>query len=293
MRELGVHDLAYVPIEFAGELVGLLVAGTGSPDQAELVERLPALVEFAGIAAQILGPDLHHHRKEAVNRRRILQVIQTHAFATVFQPVVDLSSGRVLGHEALTRFVSGSTPDRVFSEAQAHGLGLELEAATLETALESSGPLPANVFLHLNVSPAMILAVEPLRSILARWGWGVILEITEHEPVDDYEALRSALREVGPDVRLAVDDAGAGFASLKHILELRPAYVKLDRALVGGIDGDKARQGLVAGMRHFAQSIDCELVAEGVETEAERRTLLDLDIRLGQGYLFGQPGPVA
>jgi EAL domain-containing protein (putative c-di-GMP-specific phosphodiesterase class I) len=293
MGDLGISDLAYVPIEFTGEIVGLLVAGTGSSDRTELVERLPALVEFAAVSAPILGPDLAGHRMAARSRRRILEVIETNAFSTVFQAVVDLATGTVLGHEALTRFAGGAAPDWVFAEARNHGLGLELEAATLETALASSGPLPVSGFLDLNVSPAMILAVEPLRSILARWGWGVVLEITEHEPVHDYEALRSALRELGPNVRLAVDDAGAGYASLKHILELRPTYAKLDRALVAGINNDKARQGLVAGMRQFAESIDCQLVAEGVETEEERQTLLSLGVQHGQGYLFGHPRAAA
>jgi PAS domain S-box-containing protein len=293
MRSLGVSDLAYVPIQFAGDLAGLLVAGTGSADRTELVERLPALVEFAAISAPILGPDLSGRIEAAARRSALLELIEGQAFSTVFQPVVDLATGAIVGNEALTRFASGASPDRVFAEAGAVGLGLELEAATLETALASSGPLQATGFLDLNVSPAMILAVEPLRTILSNWGWSVILEITEHERVTDYEALRAALRELGENVRLAVDDAGAGFASLKHIIELRPAFVKLDRGLVDGIDTDKARQGVVAGMRHLAESIDCQLVAEGVETEAERAVLLGLGIRLGQGYLFGRPRPAS
>lgn len=292
LRDVGVRDLAYVPIEFAGSVVGLLVAGTGARDRTELVERLPGLAEFGAIVAQILGPELSTRREAASGRARIRAVIDDRAFAPVFQPVVHLATGAVLGHEALSRFDDGTPPDRMFALAAASGLGLELEAATLEAALAASGPLPANGFLDLNVSPDLIVAVEPLRSLLARWGWGVILEITEHQPVADYEVLRSALRELGPGVRLAVDDAGAGFASLKHIVELRPAFVKLDRALVGGLEADKARQGLIAGMRHFADSIGCQIVAEGVERDEERQALLALGITMGQGYLFGQPRPV-
>jgi EAL domain-containing protein (putative c-di-GMP-specific phosphodiesterase class I) len=96
----------------------------------------------------------------------------------------------------------------------------------------------------------------------------------------------------GPSVRLAVDDAGAGFASFRHVLQLNPAFVKLDRSLVAGIDSDPAKQALVAGMRQFARATRCRLIAEGVETEAERAALAGLGVRLAQGYLLGRPGPL-
>jgi EAL domain-containing protein (putative c-di-GMP-specific phosphodiesterase class I) len=118
-----------------------------------------------------------------------------------------------------------------------------------------------------------------------------VLEITEQSPVEDYDAVHEAVRSLGPDVRLAVDDAGAGFASLRHIIELRPQFVKLDMALVRGIDRDPARQALVAGMVYYAGATGCALIAEGVETEGERRTLRRLGVSFGQGYLLGKPGP--
>ena len=137
----------------------------------------------------------------------------------------------------------------------------------------------------------MVLAGEPLHSVLGRSPARVVLEITEHVGVDDYGALRRALADLGTDVRFAVDDAGAGFASLRHILELAPSHVKLDRALVTRIDTDPARQALVAGLVHFAGEIGAMLIAEGVETAGERDTLLRLGVRVGQGYLLGRPAP--
>jgi len=119
----------------------------------------------------------------------------------------------------------------------------------------------------------------------------VVLEITEHVDVQDYEILRASLASLGSDVRFAVDDAGAGFASLRHILELAPSHVKLDRGLVARIDTDPARQALVAGLVHFATEIAVMLIAEGVETEDERQTLLRLGVHVGQGYLLGRPAP--
>jgi EAL domain-containing protein (putative c-di-GMP-specific phosphodiesterase class I) len=123
-------------------------------------------------------------------------------------------------------------------------------------------------------------------------GFNVVLEITEHDQVNDYPALVAAIADLGDHVTIAVDDAGSGFASLRHIVELRPAYVKLDRGLIAGIDRDVARQAMVAGLREFAARLDVTLVAEGVEREAEWATLLGLDLRRGQGYLFGRPAPV-
>jgi EAL domain-containing protein (putative c-di-GMP-specific phosphodiesterase class I) len=103
-------------------------------------------------------------------------------------------------------------------------------------------------------------------------------------------AFRAAIAALERPVQLAVDDAGAGFASFRHILELDPAFVKLDRSLVQGIDGDPTKQALVAGMRHFARATHRRLIAEGVETDAEAAALAALDVRLAQGYLFGRPG---
>jgi EAL domain-containing protein (putative c-di-GMP-specific phosphodiesterase class I) len=137
----------------------------------------------------------------------------------------------------------------------------------------------------------MVMAGEPLAGLLRRAKRDLILEITEHDQVDDYVALRQAIAALGEGVRFAIDDAGAGFASLRHILELSPTHVKLDRGLVSRIHTDPARQALVAGLVHFAERVDLRLIAEGVETMPERDTLLRLGVRIGQGFLFGQPKP--
>ena len=123
-------------------------------------------------------------------------------------------------------------------------------------------------------------------------GRRLVLEITEHSVIADYPVFLEAVAALGFPVDLAVDDAGAGFASLRHILELRPALVKLDRSLVAGLETDKVRQAMIVGLRHFSRATGCRLVAEGIETEAELAALRDLDIHLGQGYLLGRPLPV-
>jgi EAL domain-containing protein (putative c-di-GMP-specific phosphodiesterase class I) len=119
----------------------------------------------------------------------------------------------------------------------------------------------------------------------------LIVELTEHERIDDYVAVGSALDRLGPNVKLAIDDAGSGYASLRHILALQPAYVKLDIEWVSGIDRDPVRRALVTGLAYFATETGCELIAEGIETQEELEALRALGVQLGQGFLLGRPMP--
>jgi EAL domain-containing protein (putative c-di-GMP-specific phosphodiesterase class I) len=130
-----------------------------------------------------------------------------------------------------------------------------------------------------------------LKQLIEQTSRELVLEVTEHKEITDYPAFRQAVRGLGARVRLAVDDAGAGFAGLRHIVELRPSFVKLDRQLIADINSDDARQAMVAGMVHFARNSGCWLIAEGVETEAELSCLRSLQLRYMQGYLLGQPAP--
>jgi EAL domain-containing protein (putative c-di-GMP-specific phosphodiesterase class I) len=119
-----------------------------------------------------------------------------------------------------------------------------------------------------------------------------VLEVTEHVPVSDYSALRAAIARLGPTMRMAVDDAGAGVANFAHIVELRPAFVKLDMRLVRGIDADRTRQALVLGLLHFASESQSQTIAEGVETNEELETLRALGVPFAQGYLLARPAAV-
>jgi EAL domain-containing protein (putative c-di-GMP-specific phosphodiesterase class I) len=171
------------------------------------------------------------------------------------------------------------------------GLGAELETATLQAALAAAEALPRSAWLNLNASPELILAGEPLRTLLAGSRRRLVLEVTEHAAIADYPAFRAAMAAFGPEVEFAVDDAGTGFASLRHIVELRPAFVKLDRSLMAGIESDEARQAMIVGLCHFAQVTGCRLIVEGIETDRELKVLRGLAIELGQGYLLGRPLP--
>lgn len=291
---LGIHGLAFAPIVVEEEVVGLLGLGSAHRGAAtRLTERLSALADFAAIAAAVLGPTFWRRAQFEQARGHIRLMIERRSFEAVFQQIVDLQSGEVLGHEALTRFADGPPADQQFGSAGALGIGIELEIATLEAALEAAVALPRAAFLSVNVSAATVLAGEPLASMAKRHGGPLVLEITEHEAVTNYAELRAAVAALGPDVRIAVDDAGAGFSSMRHILELRPNFVKIDRSLVAEIEQDPARQAFLGGLRQFADSVGCRLVAEGIETEAELATLRRLGMHVGQGYLLGRPVPVS
>jgi PAS domain S-box-containing protein len=287
---IGLRGQAYVPVRSGTSLIGLLTVGSRDPDAvAILTERLPAILEFASLAGVLLAPSVSITSGMAVTRGRIQAVIDVQAFHPVFQPIVDLATGEPIGYEALTRFDDGTPPDRVFAEARRCGLEQELESVTLRAAIAASEVLPAERFLSLNVSPTLILAGDELRAILADRTRPIVLEVTEHDTIDDYGALRSAFVALGSGLRLAVDDAGAGVANFNHLVELRPQFVKVDIGLVRGVNADLTRQALIVALLHFARSTDCHVVAEGIETEAERAVLEKLEVEFGQGYLFGRP----
>ncbi len=293
-ESLGIRAFAYVPFSEGGSLLGVLAAGSAAPDAGvQLAEHLPALVDFAAIGGALLGPGVRGRQQTAQRRLHVRALIANGAFSPVFQPIAALGDGTLEGFEALTRFANGTPPDVQFAEAHGVGMGLDLELATLAAALKAGARRPTGTSLHVNASVALLLAGDRLRTLLdARATGRLLIEVTEHDRVGDYAAVRQAVERLGPGVRLAVDDAGAGYASLRHILELAPTVVKLDRSLVAGIDGDPARQAVVEGMQQFGRRGGFVLVAEGIETEAERDTLRRLGVPLGQGYLLGRPGPL-
>jgi len=137
-------------------------------------------------------------------------------------------------------------------------------------------------------------AIEVLDAVLAGALRPLALEVTEHAPVEDYAVLRDALAPLRKSgIRLAIDDAGAGYSSLQHIIQLRPDIIKLDMSLTKSIDSDQARRALASALTFFAREVGSVIVAEGIETEAELATLQRLDVSRGQGYLLGRPGDLA
>jgi EAL domain-containing protein (putative c-di-GMP-specific phosphodiesterase class I) len=284
--------MAIIPLRTSSAMLGAIVVCTESAEGVTfLAGRLPILESFGAVASALLGPGIISRQQRGELRRDLEAVLSAHAFQPVFQPVMDLTTGETVGHEALTRFQDGTRPDRRFADASAVGLGLELEAACLEAAVAAAPGLPGNGWLSLNVSPDLLIERDRLRHALRRETRAIVLEVTEHVAIENYAAVRHAVSSIGSNVQVAVDDAGAGFASFRHILELRPDFVKLDIGLVRQIDHDDVRQALVAGIVYFAKKSACLLIAEGIETPGERDQLRSLGVDLGQGYLLGRPAP--
>ena len=227
-------------------------------------------------------------------RRHIQAVLDDGGPQILVQPIVDLTTGAVVGGEALSRFAGSPAqgPDRWFADAIDVGFGSELELTVVRLALAKLKAMPGSAYLSINMSPSTASStafVDLLGSsevALDR----VVIELTEHSDVSDYALLRIALanlRDMG--VRIAIDDTGAGFASLSHVLKLRPDIVKLDIDLIRGIHTDPARRSLVSGLLIFAKEIGTQLLAEGIETADELSTLREIGVMYGQGYYLGTP----
>ena len=252
------------------------------------------------LLADLISDHLRHgalaaQRDVPARRERLRAFLTRTAVVTHLQPIVDMATGETVGHEALSRFPgwTGGGPAGLLSEAAAVGLGVEVEELAARSALDVAGGLPAELPLAVNVSPEALLCETVVGLLLARRG-PLGIEITEHSRVDDYDSVLAAtrrLREAG--ITITVDDAGAGYASLRHILRLSPDVIKLDIGLVMGVHTDPARQAMTSAMVAFARETGARLVAEGVEEAAERDALLDRGVRYGQGYLFGRPRPAA
>jgi EAL domain-containing protein (putative c-di-GMP-specific phosphodiesterase class I) len=287
----GVAAAAYVPVHHDGRLIGLLgaAAGKAAGGRDILSDQFPVLIEVADVAGPALGPALAALDERSTAASVIESVLADRRFYPVFQPVRELVTDRIVGYEALTRFDEPLRPDRVFRMASALGRLRELEVATLGAALDAARELPRDCWLSVNASAELLSGDGTLAGILDGTRRRLVIELSEHELIQDYAPIRTAIQSLGPRCSLAVDDAGAGFASLRHILEVRPAYVKLDLALVQGVSDDVTRRALVAGMVHFARDANFTLIAEGIETPADLATLRMLGVLLGQGYLLGRP----
>ena len=249
--------------------------------------------EFASFVAGALGHDLAEQRRLAAVADRVREVLDEDAVEVTFQPIVDLRERAVVGYEALARFPTHPprSADAWFADAAAVGLQRELELAALGAALAHVERLPDSTYLAVNMSPGTACLPDLTDAIAGTPGDRLVIELTEHAPVEDYVVLREALDRLrARGIRLAIDDAGAGFASLRHILRLAPDLIKLDNALTHNIDTDPVRQALASALIAFAAEVDTRIVAEGIENHWELDALRGLGVSYGQGFHLGRPG---
>lgn len=208
------------------------------------------------------------------------------------QPLINLADQRIIGVEALARFRDGRGPDQWFREAQACGLSKQLDLVAFEAAAQLLTELPEDVLLSVNAGPDLLLDPR-LRRRLVQSGLPLhrlVIEVTEHARVTDYAALSHAVESLREHrVRFAIDDTGAGYASLNHVLQLRPDVIKLDRGLITGVESDPARRALVTALVLLALELGASVTGEGIETLGQLEALSTLGVDHGQGYLLARP----
>jgi EAL domain-containing protein (putative c-di-GMP-specific phosphodiesterase class I) len=312
-RQVGLRSAIVTPLLCEGELVGVLKVLSDKPSAygARHVALLQTLAAFIGA---MLHSALEHARMSAIvemamavdasaaailedERWRLEALIASGGIRPVFQPIVELASGQVVGYEGLSRFDASValSVDEWFEMAERAGMCVELEAACMAAIVDALALSPGiGGYISINVSPKTLMEYdfERLPDRSGQGGW--VLEITEHSEVKDYPVLAQRVRALqAQGFRIAIDDAGAGYSSLRHVLRLAPDIVKLDVSITRDIDKILRNQQLSSAIISFGRETGISLVAEGVETAEERDTLQRLGVVYGQGYLFGKPSPPA
>jgi EAL domain-containing protein (putative c-di-GMP-specific phosphodiesterase class I) len=293
--DMGVRAHISVPIKLTdGSTYGMFCCVSTEP-QPSLNERdVKMMRAFAELTAIMISREIQTTTEFRASLERIQRVLDNHELTMVVQPIYRIADHKLVGFECLARFAGaeGWSPDIWFKMAQSVGLGTELEMMAVRSGLLFLNLFPEDLYLTFNVSPATITSGEVAKVIPKEFGKRIVLEITEHASVEDYHDLGAALKDLRKHgVKLAVDDAGAGYASLRHILALQPDIIKLDISLTRNIHDDPARHALAAALVHFGQETKSQILAEGVETAAELESLRKLGVQTAQGYFLGRPMP--
>lgn len=290
--ELPVGTLLSAPVAFSdGRVYGTFCTFSHQPDPGVRDRDLGTVRLLAALTGRYLEREAARSERRAQAAADVLEVLAVGRVQTVFQPIIDLRSGRPAGWEGLRRFPSGR-PDEWFARAADAGLAVPLELTALEEAVRHVPDLPEGAYLAVNLSPATLVSPQfearatdlPLHRL--------VIELTEQTEVSCYSALADRvrwLRERGG--RIAVDDAGAGYAGLERIVTISPDILKLDAHLTRGVVDDPARQAGAAAMSWFAERIGAKLVAEGVEDADELEALRGLGVSFVQGFHTGRPRP--
>ena len=236
-------------------------------------------------------------------RNELLETILDHRIYSVYEPIVEVESRTVFGYEALARGPEGSrfhSPLALFSAAEEHELVFELDCVCRESGLRGAMDFPSGTKLFLNIRPTTIhdpsFREDRLIETLQRRQLAptdVVFEISEQESIRSFAAfreMRDYYRSLG--FQFALDDTGAGYAGLEELLEVEPDYIKIDRAMVSGVDQDPARQDVLTAVLQLADKMGAQVIGEGLDTIEELEMLGRLGIRFGQGWLFGHPTPL-
>lgn len=294
--QLNIGCYVGVPISVpGGRLFGTLCCVSSQAD--------PSLhgrdVKFMRVLADLIGGQIAREEQAREDRQRkadrIVEAIEHNRLRVVFQPIVDLATGGIVGAESLARFDAEPqrSPDRWFAEAWEAELGVELEIAAVRAAVAQLPQLPPNAYMSVNVSPRTIELGSCDDIFASLPADRIVVEVTEHAAVGDYDPLMAAVAKLKRQgFRVAVDDVGVGYSGLSHILRLAPAIMKLDLTLTRGIHTDPAKQAMASATVNFALRTRVSVVAEGIESKEDAETLRVIGVQYGQGYYFGKPSPL-
>lgn len=246
-------------------------------------------------ARRLVSGDAAERAARSTARQRVAVLlggaVADDVVSVALQPIIDVPRGRVVGAEALARFSDGRSPDQWFREAAQAGLTRQLDELTFTRALEALDALPQLPYLSVNANPALLLDPAFRRQLMNRRDLDrLVIEVTEHERVGDYAELNDAIAGLrGHGVRFAIDDTGAGYASLNHVLRMRPDIIKLDRELISDLDKDRARRALVTALVLLALEVGASVTGEGVETLDQLCAMNALGVEHAQGYYLARP----
>jgi EAL domain-containing protein (putative c-di-GMP-specific phosphodiesterase class I) len=287
-----IRSFVSVPVTLSdGSLYGTFCAAGFTSDK-ELSKRDQALMEvLAQATATIVEPGVQERQRSDRIRSRLTPMMSSGGPHIVLQPIVSLFDGTRVGAEALSRFPVdwNAAPDVVFADAASIGVGTELELLAFRGAAEHLWDTTG--YVAINFSPETLLNSR-CRELLADLpAERVLIELSEHDPVEDYAALMELLAPLrAAGMRLAIDDVGAGFSSLRHIVLTSPDVIKLDRSIVAGASVDNVLKVLVSSLVTFGHGCGAKVVAEGIETLDDALSLRDAGVDYGQGWYFGRPG---
>jgi EAL domain-containing protein (putative c-di-GMP-specific phosphodiesterase class I) len=286
-----------VPIHLSnGDLYGTFCCFSARPDRSLNQRDLSMMM----VLAELIGRQLDTEMKEVTRREEVITrlhgAMKNGQPEMVYQPIFTLPNRDIVGVECLSRFqmMPYRTPDIWFAEAASAGLWVPFERQAICTALAELAQVPGDFYISLNTSPQTVLSGELVGILELMAPERLVLEITEHHYIDNYAELLTALAPLRTrGVRIAIDDAGAGYASMRHILNIRPDLIKLDNSLSANINDDPMRCALTRALIEFARSTGSTMIAEGVETIDELETLYALGVRCMQGYHLSRPLPLS
>lgn len=294
MLPVGCH--LNVPLRLSnGEVFGSFCCVSRTADRSVSGRDMKVLRAFGQLASELIEASLAVEEEASRLGRKIGNIIDQRAISTYQQPIHNLRTLSVVGVESLSRFEDADfrSPEKWFEEAKSVGRGLDLELMAIECALELDSLSGTGAYMSVNASPETVMSGEIVALLKNHSGRNVVIELTEHEQVSDFDGLRAALADIRKYARIAVDDVGAGYAGLRFLVDLAPDLLKLDMSLTRDIHTDLARQAMAKAIVHFANAIGSEVIAEGVETGEELAMLKSIGVQFGQGYYFSRPIPVA